>query len=402
MRSLNILPSLPAGRGRVGAAELALAVATFTIGTGEFALMAVLPGVARSLGVSVPVAGHVISAYALGVVVGAPLITIIGAGLSRRRLLLVLQALFVVGNAASVLSPGYRSLFYARFLTGLPHGAFYGVAALVMAAMVEPGRRGRAVAGVFVGLTVAHVVGVPLTTWGGQLLGWRMMYGVITIMSVLALGLIARNVPEVAAEPSSAPLRELGALGRPQVWFTLATGAIGFGGMFCVGTYMSEVLLTVTHAPVWVVPLAQSLWGVGMVAGNMAGARLVDVSPARAVVVTLAGSTLMSCLFPICAGNPGLILLVISLMGGIIALLPALQTRLMDVTGNAQVLAAALNHSAVNIANAFGAWLGGAVIAAGYGAQSVGWAGACLSAAGLAVFTLALVAQRLERRHMPA
>ncbi|WP_370636342.1 MFS transporter [Komagataeibacter sp. FNDCR2] len=398
----NISPTISTSSVRIGAAELALAVSTFGIGTGEFAMMGVLPGLARSLGVSVPAAGHVISAYALGVVVGAPLIATIGARMSRRGLLLVLQALFVVGNAASVLSPGYWSLLCMRFVAGLPHGAFYGVAALVMAAMADPARRGRAVGSVFVGLTVAHVVGVPLTTWGGQVLGWRAMYGVITCMGVLALALIARNVPEVAAERASSPLHELGVLRRPQVWFTLATGAIGFGGMFCVGTYMTEVLLAVTHVPGFVVPLAQSLWGVGMVAGNIAGSRLVDISPARAIVVTLAGSALMSCLFALCAGNMVAILLVISLMGGIIALLPALQTRLMDVTPQAQVLAATLNHSAVNIANAFGAWLGGAVIAAGYGAQSVGWAGAGLSIGGLAVFAAGLLAQRMEGRRVPA
>ncbi|EGG76033.1 Inner membrane transport protein ydhP [Gluconacetobacter sp. SXCC-1] len=397
------MPSGPAGRRPlVGHAGLALAVATFAIGTGEFALMAVLPDMARTLGVSVPVAGHVISAYALGVVVGAPLITIMGAGLSRRRLLLALQVLFIMGNAASVLAPGYRSLVYARFMTGLPHGAFYGVAALIMAAMADPARRGRAVAGVFVGLTVAHVVGVPLTTWGGQVLGWRAMYGVITLMGVVALGLLARNVPEMAAGPASSPLRELGVLKRGPLWFTLATGAIGFGGMFCIGSYMTGVLLTVTHVPAGVVPLAQSLWGVGMVAGNIAGSRLVDASPVRAIAVILAGSTLMSCLFALCAGNMVAILLVISLMGGIIGLLPALQARLMDVAADAQVLAAALNHSAVNIANAFGAWLGGAVIAAGYGMQSVGWAAACLSATGLAVFGLGILVQRSGLRRLPA
>ncbi|RFD19654.1 MFS transporter [Komagataeibacter melaceti] len=379
-----------------------MAVSTFAIGTGEFTLMGVLPDLARALGVSVPQAGHVISAYALGVVVGAPLIATIGARMDRRRLLLVLMAVFVAGNLASALSPGYGALFCMRFVTGLPHGAFYGVAALVMAAMADPVRRGRAVGSVFVGLTVAHVVGVPLTTWGGQVLGWRAMYGVIALMGLLGLVLIARNVPDMAAGPASSPLRELGVLRRPQVWFTLATGAIGFGGMFCVGTYMTEVLLTVTHAPGPVVPLAQSLWGMGMVAGNIAGSRLVDVSPARAIVVTLAGSTLMSCLFALCAGAMVPVLLVISLMGGVIALLPALQTRLMDVTPDAQVLAATLNHSAVNIANAFGAWLGGAVIAAGYGAQSVGWAGAALSGAGLVVFSVGLLAQHMGGRRVPA
>ncbi|WP_053323152.1 MFS transporter [Komagataeibacter europaeus] len=374
-----------------------MAVATFAIGTGEFALMAMLPGVARSLGVSVPVAGHVISAYAVGVVIGAPLATLIGARLSRYRLLLALQAMFVVGNAASALSPGYGTLLVIRFLTGLPHGAFYGVAALVAAGMADPARRGRAVAGVFVGLTVAHVVGVPLVTWAGQMLGWRVVYAFIAAMELLALVMIARTVPAMMPDPQGSLLRELGALRRPQVWFTLATGAVGFGGMFCVGTYLSTVLLGVTGVPAYVVPLAQSLWGVGMVAGNMAGARLVDISPALAVVVTLVASTVMLCLFSVCAGNMVLVLIVTSLMGGIIALLPALQTRLMDVAADAQGLVAALNHSAVNVANASGAWLGGAVIAAGYGAQDVGWAGAGLSAMGLVIFLTGLLAQRGER-----
>ncbi|WP_205836720.1 MFS transporter [Komagataeibacter nataicola] len=386
----------PLAAGRVWAAWGALAVATFAIGTGEFALMALLPGVAGSLGVGVPVAGHVISAYALGVVVGAPLVTLFAARMPRRRLLLVMQAVFVAGNAGCALAPGYATLVALRFLTGLPHGAFYAVAALVAAEMVPPARRGRAVAGVFSGLTIAHVVGVPLVTWVGEALGWRAVYGLVTLMGGVAFGLMARNLPRVPVDPAHAPSlrRELGALRRPQVWLTLATGAVGFGGMFCVGTYLSTVLLGVTGVSAGVLPVAQMLWGVGMVAGNMAGARLVDVSPVLAIIVTLVASTLMSCLFALCAGNVWLILPVIGLTGCIIALLPALQTRLMDVAAEAQGLAAALNHSAVNIANAFGAWLGGAVIAAGYGAQSVGWAGACLSAVGLGIFLIGLPASR--------
>ncbi|WP_242621669.1 MFS transporter [Komagataeibacter xylinus] len=382
----------PFPAGRVWAAWGALAVATFAIGTGEFALMALLPGVARSLGVGVPVAGHVISAYALGVVVGAPLVTLLAARMPRRRLLLVLQAVFVAGNAGCALAPGYGTLVTLRFLTGVPHGAFYAVAALVAAAMVPPARRGRAVAGVFSGLTIAHVVGVPLVTWVGEALGWRAVYGLVTLMGLIAFGLMARSLPQVPVDPAHAPSvrRELGALGSPQVWLTLATGAVGFGGMFCVGTYLSTVLLGVTGVSADVLPVAQMLWGLGMVAGNMAGARLVDVSPVLAIIVTLVASTLMSCLFALCAGNVWLILPVIGLTGCIIALLPALQTRLMDVAAEAQGLAATLNHCAVNIANAFGAWLGGAVIAAGYGAQSVGWAGACLSAAGLGIFLIGL------------
>ncbi|WP_408885685.1 MFS transporter [Komagataeibacter oboediens] len=401
MSTPDISSSRPAMPARLGAAGWALAVATFAIGTGEFALMAMLPGVARSLGISVPVAGHVISSYAMGVVIGAPLVALVGARLSRRRLLLALQAMFVVGNAASALAPGYGALLVIRFLTGLPHGAFYGVAALVAADMADPARRGRAVAGVFVGLTVAHVVGVPLVTWAGQMLGWRAVYGFITGMELLALVMIARTVPAMTPDLQGSLLREMGALRRPQVWFTLATGAIGFGGMFCVGTYLSTVLLGVTGVPAYVVPLSQSLWGVGMVAGNMAGARLVDISPVLAVVVTLMASTVMLCLFSLCAHSMVPVLIVTSLMGGIIALLPALQTRLMDVAGDAQGLVAALNHSAVNVANAFGAWLGGVVIAAGYGAQDVGWTGAGLSAAGLAVFLTGLLVQRGSARSVP-
>ncbi|MBB2174583.1 MFS transporter [Gluconacetobacter johannae] len=375
-----------------------MALGTFAIGTGEFAIMGMLPEMASSLDVSVPVAGHIISAYALGVVVGAPLIAVAGARLPRRTLLMVLMAVFVVGNVLAILSPGYRTLEGMRFLTGLPHGAFFGVAALVAASLVDRAHRGRAVGRVMAGLTVSSVLGAPFATWGGEFLGWRLTYALIGVLGVASLLLIVRNIPADPPHPGASPLRELGALRRSQVWFTLATGAVGFGGMFCVYTYLSDVLINVSGYPAYTVPLVQALWGVGMVAGNLIGARLVDVNLNMTVILAFVWSMVTLCLFYLTASSPWVVTPVILLLGGIIALVPALQTRLMDVAADAQTLAASLNHSAFNVANALGAWLGGVVIAAGQGEQAVGWAGAMLSAGGLVIFLAALAAQTLRRR----
>ncbi|WP_342628928.1 MFS transporter [Nguyenibacter vanlangensis] len=382
----------------VAAAEFALALGTFAIGTGEFAIMGMLPEMASSLGITIPSAGHVIAAYALGVVVGAPLIAVCGARLPRRTLLMILMGVFVLGNLLAPLSPDARTLEIMRFLTGLPHGAFFGVAALVAASLVDRAHRGRAVGRVMAGLTISNVIGAPFATWGGEFLGWRTTYALIGLVSVASLLLVARNVPADPPHPGASPLRELGALRRAQVWFTLGTGAVGFGGMFAVYTYLSDVLVNVSGYPAYAVPFIQALWGVGMVIGNLIGARLVDINLNMTVIAALVWSMLTLGLFSVTAVNPWAVVPVILLLGGIIALVPALQTRLMDVAADAQTLAASLNHSAFNVANALGAWLGGLVIGAGYGAQSVGWAGAALALGGLAIFLAALAVRFVGRR----
>jgi DHA1 family inner membrane transport protein len=257
---------------------LALGVGGFAIGTGEFVIMGLLPEVARDLAVSIPQAGHVISAYALGVVIGAPVLAVLAAGWPRRALLLALMALFAAGNLASALAPGYLSLHLLRFIAGLPHGTYFGVAALVAASLAPPHRRASAVGLVMSGLTSATLVGVPIAAWLGQHLGWRAAFVLVGSIAALACVLIRRGVPDLPPPRGASPLRELGALARPQVWLTLGIGAIGFGGMFAVFSYIKPTLIETTGLSLEAMPLMLALFGIGMVVGNLAGSRLADRS----------------------------------------------------------------------------------------------------------------------------
>jgi DHA1 family inner membrane transport protein len=381
---------------RAARAVLALAVGGFGIGTGEFAIMGLLPDVANDLRVTIPQAGHTISAYALGVVLGAPLLAVLTAGWGRRRLLVALMAVFALGNVASALAPGYLSLNLLRFLTGLPHGTYFGVAALVAASLAPPGRRARAVGQVMLGLTVATLIGVPIAAWLGQLLGWRAAFAFVGLIGLLSAALVHRHVPDLPARQGASALRELGALKRKQVWLTLGIGAIGFGGLFAVFSYIKPLLMEVTGiAEAWV-PLFLALFGLGMVMGNVVGARLADRSLMRTIGGLLGWSVLVLSAFYFTARHPAAVAVNIFLVGTIVAIGPALQIRLMDVAGDAQTLAAALNHSAFNLANALGAWLGGLAIAAGFGWTSTGWVGTLLALGGLGVFAAALAAARQE------
>ncbi|MES2187040.1 MAG: MFS transporter [Pseudomonadota bacterium] len=393
---------LPADLGtppaHTSAALWALAVGGFGIGTGEFAIMGLLPEVAKDLGVTIPQAGHVISAYALGVVVGAPLLAVLTAGWRQRRLLVVLMLVFALGNFASALAPGYASLNLLRFLAGFPHGTYFGVAALVAAGLAGPGQRAKAVGQVMLGLTVAVVVGVPLAAWLGQALGWRAGFAFVGCIGLLAAALVFRHVPDQAPLEGASPLRELGALLRPQVWFTLGIGAIGFGGLFSVFSYVKPTLMAEAGLAEFRVPLVLAVFGFGMVAGNVFGARLADKALMRTVGGLLLWAALVLGLFCFTAPHLWLAVPNIFLIGTIVALAPALQIRLMDVAGDAQALAAALNHSAFNMANALGAWLGGIAIAAGLGWTSTGWVGTLLALGGLVVFAGALAVERKEKR----
>ena len=374
------------GNRAFGPAIAALGVGGFAIGTGEFVIMGLLPEVARDLHVTIPEAGHVISAYALGVVIGAPMLAVLAAHWPRRALLFALMALFAVGNLASALAPGYLSLNLLRFAAGLPHGTYFGVAALVAASLAPPQRRASAVGLVMLGLTSATLVGVPIAAWLGQHLGWRAAFVLVGAIAALACVLIRRFVPDLPAAHGASPLRELGALARPQVWLTLGIGAIGFGGLFSVFSYIKPLLTEVTGMPVSAVPLVLALFGLGMVAGNVVGSRLADNSLMRTIAGLLVWDALVLGAVMFTAPHALAISINVFLVGTIVAIGPALQIRLMDVAGDAQTLAAALNHSAFNIANALGAWLGGVAIAAGMGWTSTGWVGSLLALGGMAVF----------------
>jgi MFS transporter, DHA1 family, inner membrane transport protein len=375
----------------------ALGVGSFAIGTGEFVIMGLLPEVARDLGVTIPQAGHVITAYALGVVIGAPVLAVLAAEWPRRALLMALMGLFAAGNFASACAPGYVTMNLLRLLTGLPHGTYFGVAALMAASLAPAHRRASAVGLVMSGLTCATLAGVPLAAWLGQHLGWRAAFVLVGAIALLACILIRRGVPDVPAAHGASPLRELGALARPQVWLTLGIAAIGFGGMFAVFSYVKPLLTEVTGLPLDGVPLVLALFGVGMVLGNLAGARLADKALMPTIGWLLAWSALVLGAIPFTAPHALAICINVFLLGTVVAIGPALQIRLMDTAGEAQTLAAALNHSAFNIANALGAWLGGVAIATGHGWTSTGWVGVLLAFGGIAVFAASLALQRRMR-----
>ncbi len=379
-------------------AVLALGVGGFSIGTGEFVIMGLLPEVARDIGVSIPEAGHVISAYALGVVVGAPVLAVLAAGWGRRALLMALMAVYALGNFATAIAPTYHTLAAMRLLTGLPHGTYFGVAALVAASLAPPGKRARAVGLVMLGLTSATLVGVPIAAALGQVFGWRAAFVFVGLIAVLAVALVRGGVPYVPAPQGASPLRELGALKRKQVWLTLGIAGIGFGGMFAVFSYIKPTLIEVAGLPLSGVPFVLALFGLGMVAGNLVGSRMADKALMRTIGQLLLWSAAVLVFFVFAAHHVATAAVATFLLGTVVAIGPALQIRLMDVAGEAQTLAAALNHSAFNVANALGAWLGGLAIAAGLGWTSTGWVGVVLSVAGMGIFAWSLSAERAARR----
>lgn len=390
-----IAPATPVAPLTAILIELALAVGGFGIGTGEFAIMGLLPDVARSFHVSVPVAGQVITAYALGVVIGAPIIAVLAAKLPRRTLLLGLMGIFALGNILSALAPDFWSFTALRFISGLPHGAYFGVAALVAASMVPPHKRARAVGRVMLGLTIATLVGTPIATFFGQLLSWRAAFLLVGAIAALTVALIALYLKRDVVAEGASIRRELGAFARLQVWLTLAVAAVGFGGMFSVFSYIASTTTEVAHLPASMIAVVLALFGIGMNVGNVLGSRMADYSLKGTIGGMLAFNVVIMAVFSLTAANPVMLCLCVFLIGCGFAACPAVQTRLMDVAADAQTLAAASNHSAFNIANALGAWLGGLVILSGFGYGATGFVGSALSLAGLGIFVLSVT---LEKR----
>ncbi|QDL93880.1 MFS transporter (plasmid) [Paroceanicella profunda] len=373
---------------------LALAVGGFAIGTTEFAAMSLLPFYARDFGIDEPTAGTAISAYALGVCVGAPVIAVLAAKLSRRVLLIGLMTLFALGNGLSALAPSYGVLVAFRFLSGLPHGAYFGVAALMAASLVPPNRRAQAMGRVMLGLTIATTVGVPLANAIGQVAGWRSGFVIVAGLAALTATLIAIYAPHDRPQAGASPLRELGALGRRQVWLTLGIGAVGFGGIFAVYTYLGSTLINYTHASPAALPAMLALFGLGMTVGTIVCARAADRAMMPAIAITLLVNAAALMTFSVTAGSVWSMAPVVFVIGCGGGLSTMLQARLMSVAAEAQTLAAALNHSAFNIANAIGPWLGGIAIAGGLGWPSIGWVGACLALGGLGLWAVTLADSR--------
>jgi DHA1 family inner membrane transport protein len=390
------VPSVVAPRGYTPAL-LALASGGFAIGTTEFVTMGVLPQVADGIGVSIPTAGHVISAYALGVVVGVPVLAFFGARWPRRGLLIALMAAFGAFNLLSAAAPTYEVLVVGRFLDGLPHGAYFGVASLVAASLAPPGRRGRAVASVMLGLSVANVAGVPAATWLGQHFGWRASYVAAAVLSVLAVALIVAFVPSCPGHAAATGRQELRLFFRNgQAWLVLLAGAIGFGGLFAVYSYIAPIVTEVGGLPESTVPLFVLAFGLGMVAGTWLAGELASWSVFGSLITAGVGSGLILIVFWFVAPHGWALLPVVFTVTALGSVLVVnLQLRLMDVAGEAQTLGAAMNHASLNVANALGAWLGGLTIAFGYGYRSPALVGLGLSVAGVAVL---LISWGLARR----
>ncbi|MFI8356592.1 MFS transporter [Streptomyces cyaneofuscatus] len=367
-------------------ALLALAVSAFGIGTTEFVMMGLLPNVADDLGTSVPTAGYLVSAYAIGVVLGAPLLTGLGSRVPRKKMLLLLMALFTIGNLASALAPDFGWLLAGRVLAGLPHGAFFGVGAVVAARLVAEGRQARAVATMFLGLTVANIVGVPAATLLGQHLGWRATFLVVAAIGLTAMAALARLVPRIPVEAHQDVRRELRALGNRQVLLGLLTAVFGFAGVFAVYSYLSAMTTKAMGFGESSVTIVLALFGIGMTLGALAAGPLTD----RALRPTLYGSlgalAVVLVAFPFTVHVQWAALVMVVLLGGVgFMTTTPLQMLVMNKAKDAPTLASASNHSAFNLANAGGAWLGGVAIAAGWGWTSPAFVGAVLAVLGLAI-----------------
>ncbi|GAA1160771.1 MFS transporter [Ornithinicoccus hortensis] len=385
-------------RAHLALVTTALVVGGFAIGTTEFVTMGLLPQIANGVHVSIPTAGHAISAYAVGVLLGTPVVAVLGARLPRRGLALALMAVFTLGSIASALASSYEWLVLARFLSGVPHGAFFGVSALIVSSLAAPGQKGRAVSRVMLGIPIANMAGVPAATWLGKTMGWRSAYWLVAAVAVLTVALVARWVPRTPGDRTASGRRELAAFRRAQVWLTLLIGAVGFGGMFAMYSYIAPTVTEVTGLGESAVPWFLLVFGIGGAVGSLVGGWLADWSVLRGLLIALVATGLLLATFTVTSqwAVPAL-LTVFAVSAAASVLVVVLQLRLMQVAGDAETIGAASNHAALNFANALGAWLGGAVIHAGWGYQAASWVGAALSMAGLAVLGLSLWLHRRTR-----
>ena len=387
----------PLSTGRIAFIILALALGGFAIGTTEFAAMSLLPFYAADFAVTEPVAAHAVSAYALGVVVGAPILGLFGASWPRRRLLVVLMVLIAMGNAATVWAPTYHTLLAFRFLSGLPHGAYFGVAALLAASLL-PEKRAAAASYVMAGLAVATVIGAPFANWLGLHVGWRVVFGGVSGIALATATALLILAPRQPVEVGRSMRREMHALAHPQVLLTLGAGAVGFGGLFAVYSFLAPVLTEYTGATPASVPWVFAIFGVGILVGNLLGGWMADISLKAAAIGLLAWSAVFLAAFTFAATDFWLLSLVCFAIGMGGGLGPILQVRLMDVAGEAQTMAAALHHAAFNIANALGPWLAGLAITAGMGWTAPGWVGLCLALGGILILCVAFKLERHRER----
>jgi DHA1 family inner membrane transport protein len=377
-------------------ALLALAIGAFGIGTTEFVIMGVLPQVAGDFGVTIPTAGWLVSGYALGVVIGAPLLTVLGTRVSRKKMLMFLMALFVVGNTLSALAPSFGLMLVGRVVASLAHGAFFGIGSVVAADLVAPEKKASAISLMFMGLTVANIVGVPGGTSIGQIAGWRVTFLIVAALGVVGLLGVAKLVPETGRPESVSVRSEFAAFKNAQVWLAMAMTVLGYGGVFAAITYITPMMTEVAGYTEGAVTWLLVLFGVGMFLGNLLGGRFADRRLMPMLFTALGGLSVALLLFTATAHDKVLAAITLSLIGALgFATVPPLQKWVLEQASAAPTLASAANIGAFNLGNALAAWLGGLVIAAGLGYTSPNWVGAILSATAL---LLAFVAAYLDRR----
>ncbi|WP_062064757.1 MFS transporter [Cellvibrio sp. OA-2007] len=380
-------------------ALLAMGLGSFAIGVGEFISMGLLPEISSSLGISIPQAGHTISLYALGVVIGAPVLAMLSTGRSRTRMLVVLMGLYAIANIASAMAPNYEAMLALRLLSGLPHGTFFGIASLVAATLAPSHMRTRAVAYVMLGLSTATLAGVPIATALGQWLGWRAAFVLVGVIALASAVCIVKFVPYEPPQSGGRVSHELSMFTNRQVWITLGIGAIGSGGLFAIYSYVKPTLMSLAGLTEMGVPFVLALFGAGMVTGNIFGSRMADRDLLGTIKRCLIWSMIVCGVFALVAPILWLACIAVFCVGTVVVIGPAVQIRLMDVAGKAQTMAAAMNHSAFNFANAAGAFFGGLVIDAGMGYAATGWVGVLLSAAGLAMFYWMVIDARRALNH---
>lgn len=367
-------------------ALLALAVGAFGIGTTEFSPMGLLPVIAQGVDVSIPTAGLLISAYAMGVMIGAPIMTLIFTRFGKRTALILLMSIFTVGNLMSALAPGYFTLLAARLVTSLNHGAFFGLGAVVAASVAPKEKQASAVAAMFMGLTIANIGGVPAATWIGQQVGWRMAFAGTALIGVLAIAALWFALPRGERGVMPDVRREFRVLTRPKVLLALATTVMGASAMFTLYTYVTPALETLTGASNGFVTFSLALIGVGFTLGNGLGGRLADWSLDGATKIFLGAlAAIMFALPLMLASHAGAAIGLLLWGGAAFAIVPPVQMRVMQAASEAPGLASSINVGAFNLGNALGAAVGAAVISLGLGYAAVAIAGGLLAATGLGV-----------------
>lgn len=373
---------------------LALALGSFVIGTSEFASMGIIQLFSESLGLTVPEATNAITAYASGVVIGAPLVTLAAARLNRRTLLLMLMALFVIGNLLSAMAGNLGWLMVARFISGMPQGAYFGAGAVVASHVVGQGQAGKAFAIVMTGLTVATIFGSPLATFMGQTLGWRETYVAVAILAAFAFASIYRWVPQTDALNGVPVVQELSALRKGSVWGVMLVAAVGVGSIFAVYTFIGLIVTDATHLSATMIPIALTVFGMGMTTGNLIGGQLADRYPARGIMLGYGSALVILAGLGFGGANPWLLFPALFGVGAaMMAAIPTIQVRLTRFAPEAPSLMGAMNLASLNAANALGAWVGGLTIDVGFGLLSPAWAGFGLTLAGLLLFGLTLWGQ---------